>query len=81
MTVKGTITSIKDFGAFVDINGIEGLIPISEIGWSRTENISDVLTEEQDVEVVILKLDWENDRFSFSLKQALPDPCFASRWA
>jgi len=74
MTVKGKITSIKDFGAFVDADGIEGLIPISEIGWSRTENISDVLTEGQDVEVVILKLDWDNERFSFSLKQSLPDP-------
>ena len=74
MTVKGKITSIKDFGAFVDVDGMEGLIPISEIGWSRIENIRDVLTEDQDVEVVILKLDWENKRFSFSLKKALPDP-------
>ncbi len=74
MTVKGKITSIKNFGAFVDVDGIEGLIPISEIGWSRTENIGDVLIENQEVEVVILKLDWQNDRFSFSLKQALPDP-------
>ena len=74
MTVKGKITSIKKFGAFVDIDGIEGLIPISEVGWSRTEDINEVLTEEQDVEVVILKLDWEDERFSFSLKQALPDP-------
>jgi small subunit ribosomal protein S1 len=74
MTVKGTITSIQKFGAFVDIDGIEGLIPISEIGWSRIEDVKEVLTEGQDVEVVIMKLDWENDRFSFSLKQALPDP-------
>jgi small subunit ribosomal protein S1 len=74
MTVRGKITSIKDFGAFVDVDGLEGLIPISEIGWSRTEDIREVLTEGQDVEVVILKLDWENERFSFSLKQALPDP-------
>jgi len=74
MTVRGKITSIKDFGAFVDVDGIEGLIPISEIGWSRTENIGEVLTEGQDVEVVILKLDWDKSRFSFSLKQALPDP-------
>jgi len=74
MTVKGKITSVKDFGAFVDIDGIEGLIPISEIGWSRTENIHDLITEGLEVEVVILKLDWENRRFSFSLKQALPDP-------
>lgn len=74
MTVKGIITSIQKFGAFVDIDGIEGLIPISEIGWSRIEDIQEILTEGQDVEVVIMKLDWENERFSFSLKQALPDP-------
>ena len=74
MTVKGTITSIQKFGAFVDIDGIEGLIPISEIGWSRIEDVNEVLSEGQDVEVVVMKLDWENDRFSFSLKQALPDP-------
>ena len=74
MTVQGKITSIRDFGAFVDIGGIEGLLPISEIGWGQIADIHDVLAVEQDVEVVILKLDWENDRFSFSLKQALPDP-------
>ena len=74
MTVQGVITSIQKFGAFVDIDGIEGLIPISEIGWSRIEDIQEILTEEQKVEVVILKLDWENDRYSFSLKQTLPDP-------
>jgi len=74
MTVRGKITSIKDFGAFVDVDGIEGLIPISEIGWSRTEDVSEVLAVGQDVEVVILKLDWKNERYSFSLKQALPDP-------
>jgi small subunit ribosomal protein S1 len=74
MTVKGKITSIKDFGAFVDVDGIEGLIPISEVGWSRIEDICEVLAVDQEVEVVIMKLDWENERYSFSLKQALPDP-------
>ena len=74
MSVKGTITSIQKFGAFVYIDGIEGLIPISEIGWSQTKDIREVLTEGQDVEVVVMKLDWENNRFAFSLKQALPDP-------
>lgn len=74
MSVKGTITSIQKFGAFVDIDGIEGLIPISEIGWSRIEDIKEILTEGQGVEVVILKLDWENERYAFSLKQALADP-------
>jgi small subunit ribosomal protein S1 len=74
MTVRGKITTIKDFGAFVDVDGLEGLIPISEIAWSRTEDISALLAPGQDVEVVILKLDWKNNRYSFSLKQSLPDP-------
>lgn len=74
MTIKGAITSIKDFGAFVDVEGLEGLIPVSEIGWSRTEDINEVLEAGQEVEVVILKLDWENERFTFSLKETLPDP-------
>jgi len=72
--VKGTVTSIQKFGAFVDIGGIEGLLPVSEIAWTRTEKVSDVLTVGQTVEVIIKKLDWENRRFSFSLKDAAPDP-------
>jgi small subunit ribosomal protein S1 len=74
MTVRGTVTSIRDFGAFVMVDGIEGLIPISEIGWGRVEEVGDVLAVGQEVEVVVKKLDWENDRFSFSLKETLADP-------
>ena len=73
-TVSGVITSIRDFGAFVDIDGIEGLIPISEIGWGRVTDIRASLDEGQQVEVAVKKLDWENDRFSFSLRDTLPDP-------
>ncbi len=72
--VKGTVTSIQKFGAFVDVGGIEGLLPVSEIAWTRTEKVSDVLSVGQIVEVIIKKLDWENQRFSFSLKDAMPDP-------
>jgi small subunit ribosomal protein S1 len=74
MKVKGTVTSIQKFGAFVDVGGIEGLLPVSEIAWSRTEKVGDILSVGQEVEVIIKKLDWEQDRFSFSLKDALPDP-------
>lgn len=74
MKIKGRVTSIQNFGAFVDIGGVEGLLPISEIAWSRTEKVSDILSAGQEVEVIIKKLDWENDKFSFSLKDALPDP-------
>ncbi|MBI5556136.1 MAG: 30S ribosomal protein S1 [Deltaproteobacteria bacterium] len=73
-TVKGVITSIRDFGAFVDIGGIEGLIPISEIGWGRVTDIHSTLEEGQTVEVAIKKLDWDQDRYSFSLRETLPDP-------
>ncbi|MBW1772136.1 MAG: 30S ribosomal protein S1 [Deltaproteobacteria bacterium] len=74
MTVQGDITSVKKFGAFVDIGGIEGLIPISEISWGRVEDTESVLSIGQKVEVAIMKLDWENDKFSFSLKEIQPDP-------
>ncbi|MHC1725706.1 MAG: 30S ribosomal protein S1 [Syntrophobacteraceae bacterium] len=70
----GTITSIQNFGAFVKIGSVEGLIPISEIGWDRVEDIQERLKVGQEVEVVALKLDWEKDRLSFSLKRAMPDP-------
>ena len=74
MTITGTITSIQPFGAFVDIGCIEGLIPISEISWGRIEDIHAILEPGQQVEVAAMKLDWDNDRFSFSLKETLPDP-------
>ncbi len=74
MTVQGTVTSLRDFGAFVRVDCIEGLLPISEISWSRVDNIGDILTVGQDVEVIVLKLDWDKERYSFSLKGTLPNP-------
>ncbi|MDU0459433.1 MAG: 30S ribosomal protein S1 [Geobacteraceae bacterium] len=73
-TVNGTVTSLQDFGAFVDIGGLEGLIPISEIGWSRVKDVRDVLSVGQQVQVVIKKIDRENDRIGLSLKDTLADP-------
>lgn len=72
--VRGTITSIQKFGAFIDIGGLEGLLPVSEIAWGRTEKAEDVLKPGQEVDVIIKKLDWPNEKISFSLKDALPDP-------
>ena len=72
--IKGTVTSIQKFGAFVDIGGVEGLLPVSELAWNRTENVGDILSSGQKVEVIVKKLDWANERLSFSLKEALPDP-------
>ncbi len=73
-TVPATITSIRDFGAFADIGGVDGLIPLSEIGWSRVENINDHFSVGQQVNVVVKSIDWEKDRISLSLKETLENP-------
>jgi small subunit ribosomal protein S1 len=72
--VSGTVTSIRNFGAFVDIGGLEGLLPVSEIGWGHVEDINERLHVGQHLDVVVMRLDWEHERFSFSLKNALADP-------
>lgn len=74
MTVRGTVTSIQKFGAFIDLGGVQGLAPISEIGWGRIDDVGDVLTVGQEIELVIIGLDWEKDRITLSLKELLPDP-------
>jgi small subunit ribosomal protein S1 len=74
MKVSGTVTSLQDFGAFVDIGGLEGLIPISEIGWTRVNDVRDVLSVGQQVQVVIKTIDREKERISLSLKDTLSDP-------
>ncbi|MBU4120942.1 MAG: 30S ribosomal protein S1 [Pseudomonadota bacterium] len=74
MTVKGTVVSLQKFGAFVELGGIQALIPISEIAWEHVADISERMSVGQEVEAVILKLDWENNRISLSLKSKLSDP-------
>ncbi|HOD27867.1 MAG TPA: 30S ribosomal protein S1 [Syntrophales bacterium] len=74
MTLRGTVVSLQKFGAFVDIGGIQGLLPISEIGWGHVEKVQDVLAVGQEIDAVLLRLDWANDRITLSLKSALPDP-------
>jgi len=72
--VKGVVTNVRDFGAFVDIGGLEGLLPISEIGYSRVEDIHAVLQVGQELEVALKSCDWEVNKFSFSLRDTLADP-------
>jgi len=72
--VTGTVTSLRDFGAFVDIGGIEGLLPISEIAYGRVENVADVLEVGQSLELVVKKIDWGANKFSFSRRDLLADP-------
>jgi small subunit ribosomal protein S1 len=74
MTVAGTVISLQDYGAFVDIGGLEGLLPISEIGWSRVKDVREVLSVGQQLKVVIKSIDREKDRISLSIKDTLADP-------
>jgi len=74
MIVQGTVVSIRPFGAFLDIGGIHGLLPISEIGWERVEDIHERLAVGQIMDVAITRLDWEKNRISLSLKETLADP-------
>jgi small subunit ribosomal protein S1 len=68
------VTRIQDFGAFIDIGGVEGLLPVSEVGWGRVEDIRERLHEGQEVEVAVKAIDWERERFTFSLRETLADP-------
>ena len=70
----GVVRSITDFGAFVDLGGVDGLLHIRELSWGTVEKVTDVLSLGQRVEVMILKIDSKRERISLGLKQALPDP-------
>ncbi|MCI5181476.1 MAG: S1 RNA-binding domain-containing protein [Candidatus Electrothrix sp. AW1] len=72
--VEGTVSSLQKFGAFVDLGGVDGLIPISELAWGQTDHAQDVLSQGQRVEVVIKQLNWEKQRISLSLKDTLENP-------
>jgi small subunit ribosomal protein S1 len=74
MVVSGIVTNIRDFGAFVDIGGLEGLLPISEISYGRVERVEDILKIGQQLDVAVKTIDWEKEKFSFSLRDTLADP-------
>jgi len=71
---KGIITSIADFGAFVDVDGVDGLIHISELSWNHVKHPSEVVNVNQEVDVEILGIDYEKQRLSLGLKQTQKDP-------
>jgi small subunit ribosomal protein S1 len=72
--VSGTIRTLADYGAFVDIGGADGLLHISDIGWHRVTKPSDVLTVGQQIEAKILKIDPQGRRISLGMKQLQPHP-------
>lgn len=71
---RGCVTNLCDFGAFVDLGGVEGLIHISEISWGRINHPGDMLESGQNIDVHVINVDPENGRVGLSLKRLMPDP-------
>jgi small subunit ribosomal protein S1 len=72
--IQGTVSSLTDFGAFVDIGGIDGLVHISELAWHRVKHPRELLKVGDEIRVYILRLDRERKRIGLSLKRLQPDP-------
>src|SRR5580692_10520866 len=73
-TVNGTVRSLTDYGAFVDIGGVDALLHVSDIAWGRVNKPSDVLSVGQQIEAKVLKVDPEKRRISLGMKQLQPHP-------
>ncbi len=72
--VRGTITNITDFGVFVDLGGVEGLIHISELSWGRVSHPNQIVKLGQEIEVQVLDISAERCRVALSLKRIIPNP-------
>jgi small subunit ribosomal protein S1 len=72
--LSGTVKAITDFGAFVDLGGVDGLLHITDMSWSKISHPSEIVTLGDKIEVMILNLDKESGKVSLGLKQRLPDP-------
>jgi len=72
--VYGTVTNVTDFGVFVDLGGLEGLIHVSELSWGRVEHPSDILGINDPVRALVLMVSEENGRVALSLKRLCPNP-------
>ncbi|CAN5193134.1 hypothetical protein BH24ACT19_BH24ACT19_20270 [soil metagenome] len=72
--VQGTVSNLVDFGAFVDLEGIDGLIHISELSWNHVDHPSEVVEVGEEVEVKVLEVDRDRERISLGLKQTRKDP-------
>jgi len=73
-TCNGRVVSLTNFGAFIDIGGLQGLVHLSEMSWKRINTASDLLEVGDEVEVVVLTIDKERGRLALSLKRLQPDP-------
>jgi small subunit ribosomal protein S1 len=73
-TVHGHVKNVTEYGAFVDLGGIDGLLHLTDLSWGRVKHPSDMLKPDQELDVVILKFDKDKQRISLGLKQLIPDP-------
>src|SRR3984893_12726158 len=73
-TVHGHVKNVTEYGAFVDLGGIDGLLHLTDLSWGRVKHPSDVVKPEQELDVIILKFDKEKQRVSLGLKQLAADP-------
>ncbi len=72
--VEGTVKNLTDYGAFVDIGGVDGLLHVTDMSWGRLQNPSDAVKAGEKIQVKILKLDREKGKISLGMKQLVPDP-------
>jgi small subunit ribosomal protein S1 len=72
--VHGTVKNVTDYGAFVDLGGIDGLLHLTDLSWGRVRHPNDVVKPEQELDLIILKFDKEKQRVSLGLKQMTKDP-------
>ncbi|HTW88030.1 MAG TPA: 30S ribosomal protein S1 [Candidatus Binataceae bacterium] len=72
--LEGTVKNITDYGAFIDLGGLDGLLHITDMSWGRLQHPSEVLKVGDKVKVVVLKYDAERERVSLGMKQIMPDP-------
>ncbi len=73
-TVHGTVKNVTEYGAFVDIGGLDGLLHLTDLSWGRIKHPSDVVKPEQELDVMVLKFDKDKQRVSLGLKQLMKDP-------
>ena len=73
-TVKGVVKNLTDYGAFIDLGGVDGLLHITDIAWKRVKHPSEVLTIGDDIDVKVLRYDREKSRVSLGMKQLTSDP-------
>lgn len=74
METTAIVRSIQNFGVFVDLGGIDGMVPASEVSWGRVENIGDILSVGQKISAKIIYIDWENNKITLSMKALQQDP-------